>query len=213
MKNGPKKKGGTGEWLKLPKVGSKGGMTLVEALRARRSLREYTKEALKLEELSLLLWAGQGVTGKQGERTAPSAGALFPLEFYVVTGCVQGLAAGTYKYDPKRHALACLATGDVRSMLYRAALRQECVRDGALIIVIAAVYKRTTHTYGERGIRYVHMDTAHAAQNILLQAAALKLGSVVVGAFDDDRVKDTIKMQRNEDPLYLIPVGRVKKSR
>jgi SagB-type dehydrogenase family enzyme len=197
----------------LPEAVDKGGMTLVEALRTRRSLREYTKQPLRLEELSLLLWAGQGVTGKSGERTAPSAGALFPLETYVACGCVEGLTAGMYKYDAKQHALTCLSRGDVRSELYRAALRQECVRDGAAVILIAAVYKRTTRTYGERGIRYVHMDAAHAAQNILLQAAALRLGSVAVGAFDDDRVKDTMRMKRDEDPLYLIPVGRVKKIR
>jgi SagB-type dehydrogenase family enzyme len=213
MKNGSKKRSYSGNRLMLPKVDAIGGMTLVEALRARRSLRDYTKHALKLEELSLLLWAGQGITGKAGERTAPSAGALFPLETYMAAGYVEGLAAGTYKYDAKRHALTCLSHTDVRSDLYRAALRQECVRDGAVIIVIAAVYKRTTRTYGERGIRYVHMDTAHAAQNILLQATALHLGSVVVGAFDDDRVRDTMKMDRDEDPLYIIPVGRVKKSR
>lgn len=181
-------------------------------MRLRRSLREYTKEPLNLQELSQLLWAGQGITARSGERTAPSAGALFPLEVYIVAGNVEGLSAGTYKFDPKRHALYRLDRTDVRRELYRAALRQECVRDGAVVIVIAAVYKRTTHTYGERGIRYVHMDVAHAAQNILLQAAALRLGAVVVGAFDDDGVKKIMKLERDEDPLYIIPLGRVKKT-
>ncbi len=210
MRDESNKRMKSGDRITLPKADDKGGMTLVEALRLRRSLREYTKEPLKLQELSQLLWAGQGITTGSGERTAPSAGALFPLEVYIVAGNVEGLSAGTYKFDPKRHALYRLDRTDVRRELYRAALRQECVRDGAAVIVIAAVYKRTTHTYGERGIRYVHMDVAHAAQNMLLQAAALRLGAVVVGAFDDDGVKKVMKLERDEDPLYIIPLGRVK---
>jgi SagB-type dehydrogenase family enzyme len=186
-------------------------MTLAESLRTRRSQREYIQDAIKLEELSQLLWSGQGITGISGERTAPSAGALYPLELYVAVGNVADLAKGVYKYEPKRHDLMPLLDSDIRSELYRAALRQQCVLNGAVVIVIAAVYKRTTRTYGERGIRYVHMDIAHAAQNILLQVVALKLGSVVVGAFDDDKVKQILKMKHNEDPLYIIPVGRMKK--
>jgi SagB-type dehydrogenase family enzyme len=201
----------SGKRIILPKFNHKGGMTLVESLLLRRSRREYTGEELNLGELSQLLWAGQGITGNSGERTAPSAGALFPIEIYVAAGRVEDLVTGIYKYGPKCHELMQLDETDVRTELYHAALRQECVRDGAVVIVLAGVFKRTTHTYGERGVRYVHMDVAHAAQNILLQAVALKMGSVVIGAFDDDKIKEIMKMERGEDPLYLIPVGRVSK--
>ena len=192
----------------LPEPRLKSAVSLEETLLQRRSTREYADEALTLEEVSQLLWAAQGVTAEWGGRTAPSAGALYPLETYLVVGNVENLAPGVYKYKPERHELVKVKDDDVREELAKASLGQSWVKEGAIDIVIAAVYERTTRKYGDRGVRYVHMEAGHAAQNICLQATALDLGIVTVGAFYDDRVRETMGIPENETPLYVIPVGR-----
>ncbi|MBI3031498.1 MAG: SagB/ThcOx family dehydrogenase [Candidatus Rokubacteria bacterium] len=192
----------------LPQPRRSGPWSVEGALAERRSVREYTGETLMRADLGQLLWATQGITGPEGLRTAPSAGALYPLEVYVAVGAVEDLPSGVYRYDPSRHALELVASGDRRAELAAAALGQECVQDGAAVIALAAVYRRTTGKYGERGIRYVHMEVGHAAQNMYLQAAALGLGAVVVGAFDDREVKKVMHMGSREEPVCLMPVGR-----
>lgn len=196
--------------LKLPEPRLKSEVSLEETLLHRRSVREYANVPLTIEDISQLLWAAQGITTEWGGRTAPSAGALYPLEVYLVVGNVENLAPGVYKYKPERHELVKVRDGDVRGELAKAALGQTWVKEGAIDIVIAAVYERTTKKYGDRGVRYVHMEAGHAAQNIYLQAVALNLGMVTVGAFYDDHVKDIIGMPEDEVPLYVIPVGRKK---
>ncbi len=198
-----------GDIIILPEPQSSGSMSVEEALLERRSIRNYKDEALTLAEVYQLLWAAQGITNLRGHRTAPSAGALYPLEVYVVAGNVDGLPAGVYKYRPHEHELEKVAVGDVRADLCAAAINQECVEDGAAVLVFAAVYERTTQKYGERGVRYVHMEVGHAAQNVYLQAVSLGLGTVVVGAFDDDEVERLLHMQDDERALYIMPVGRV----
>ena len=182
--------------------------SLEELLRQRRSVREYADAPLTQDEVFKLLWVAQGITRPWGGRTAPSAGALYPLELYLVAGNVEGLAPGVYKYEPAEEELTHIKDGDVRAVLAAAALGQDCVKTGAIDIVIAAVYERTTGKYGSRGERYVHIEVGHAAQNICLQATALGLGLVTVGAFQDDLVKMIIGMEADETPLYIIPVGR-----
>ncbi|MEJ2567472.1 MAG: SagB/ThcOx family dehydrogenase, partial [candidate division WOR-3 bacterium] len=151
----------------------------------------------------------QGITDKERNlRSAPSAGALYPLEIYVVAGNVTSLEDGIYRYDPLNHGIVESKEGDYRNDLSLSALGQFCVRDGAVDIVIAAVYDRITKKYGERGIKYTYMEAGHAAQNVYLQAEALSLGTVVVGAFMDDKVKEVIGMREEETPLYILPVGR-----
>jgi SagB-type dehydrogenase family enzyme len=194
--------------IRLPEPKSKGEMSLEETLLERRSVREYSAGALKLDEISQLLWAAQGKTSESGGRTAPAAGGLYPLEIYLVSGNVENATAGIYKYSPERHELIKIKDGDFRDRLAAASLGQSWVEDGAIAIVIAAVYERTTEKYGERGTRYVQMEAGHAAQNLCLQATALGFGTVTVGAFDDNRVKEVIGMQDNESPLYVIPAGR-----
>jgi SagB-type dehydrogenase family enzyme len=157
--------------------------------------------------LAQLLWAAQGITGPEGLRTAPSAGALYPLEVDVAIGEVGGLPSGIYRYSPDRHELVLVKEGDRRRELRAAALGQDYVEAGAAVITLAAVYGRTTEKYGERGIRYVHMEVGHAAENVWLQATALGLGAVAVGAFDDGPVKRILGLARDEEPLCLIPVG------
>lgn len=191
----------------LPESSRRGKGSLDGALSSRRSVREYAPEALSLEAVSRLLWAAQGENRSGGGRTAPSAGALYPLELYLVAGRVEGVAPGWYRYRPGDHALLRTGEGDPRGRLASAALGQAWVRDAPASIVIAAVYARTTRKYGERGRRYVHIEVGHAAQNVCLQATALGLGTVFVGAFDDQRVKELLRLPDEEAPLAILPVG------
>lgn len=197
----------TGPVIELPQPRSAGAVTVEQALQSRRSTRTFSPDPLSLEEVSQLLWAAQGI--KFGVfRTAPSAGALYPLEVYVVVGNVEELAAGVYHYDPATHSLREVLQGDVRRSLSRAALGQKWAGRGAIALVIAAVYERTTKKYGERGIRYVHMEAGHASQNVYLQAQALGLGTVLVGAFRDNKVKKVLQLPDEHQPLSIMPVGK-----
>lgn len=179
-----------------------GPLSLEQSLVSRRSIREFTPRALTSTELGQLAWACQGRTDPRGFRTAPSAGALYPLELYVA------LPEGLFHYLPASHALERRAEGDLRPALQEAALGQESVGSAAAVFILAGVYERTAAKYGrERAPRYVHMEAGHAAQNLLLQAVALELGAVPVGAFEDDRVAQVLGLPRDERPLYLLPVG------
>jgi SagB-type dehydrogenase family enzyme len=198
------------ETIRLPDPVQKSDTSIEAALLARRSVRSYQDIPLTLAEISQLLWAAQGITSPRGLRTAPSAGALYPLEIYVVAGNVTDLPDGVYNYRPDKHELAKMLDGDKRNELCNAALGQTSVRNAAAVIVISAAYERTTVKYGDRGIQYVHMESGHAAQNVFLQAVPLNLGAVVIGAFYDDAVKKVLKMPESEQPLYIMPVGRMK---
>ncbi len=155
-----------------------------------------------------MLWAAQGVTSREGFRASPSAGALYPLEVRLAVGTVDGLAEGIYRYKPESHRLVPEVSGDKRRKLAAAAFGQHWVADSALILVISAVYGRTTSKYGRRGIRYAHMEAGHAAQNVLLSATAQGIGATPVGAFDDAAVAEIADFSDEEHPLYLIPLGR-----
>ena len=195
----------------LPRPSLKGELSLEEALLRRRSVRDYAPDPLTIDEVSQLLWAAQGITGQSGGRTAPSAGGLYPLELLVVAGSVEGFSPGVYRYDPQTHELRQTREGDLRGELAAAALDQIWVREGAMNIVIAAVYGRTTGKYGDRGVRYAHLEAGHAAQNICLQATALNLGTVTVGAFHDEQLKDILLLSGDETPLYVMPVGKIRR--
>jgi len=193
----------------LPKPRYKSAVSVEEAILKRRSVRNYIDKSLKIEDISQLLWSAQGITDERRKfRAAPSAGALFPLEVFLVVGNVSSLEDGIYRYDPFNHAITKLIEGDYRNDLSLAALGQSCVKNGAISIVFAGVYDRITKKYGERGIVYTYMEAGHAAQNVYLQAEALGLGTVVVGAFMDDKVKKVIGMKEKETPLYILPVGK-----
>lgn len=197
------------EKIVLPEPRYKSQISVEEAILNRRSIRSYSDEPLKLEEISQLLWSAQGITDeKRNLRAAPSAGALYPLETYIIVGNVYSLKEGIYRYDPLNHEIVETEDGDFRNNLSLAALGQSCVKNGAVSIVFAAVYDRITGKYGERGISYTYMEAGHAAQNVYLQAEALGLGTVVVGAFIDDKVKEVIGMKKEETPLYILPVGK-----
>ncbi len=197
-----------GAAVQLPAPKHTGAMPVEEALLKRRSVRQYKNEPLTLAEISQLAWAAQGTTNEAGRRTAPSAGALYPLELYAVVGQAKGLEPGVYKYVTREHKLSRLAAGDKRQELSAAALAQRQIAQGPVTFVFSGVYERTAKRYKERAVRYVHMEAGHAAENLCLQAVALGLGSVVMGAFEDTRVKSVIGMPEEENALYIVTVGR-----
>ncbi|MEN6489205.1 MAG: SagB/ThcOx family dehydrogenase [Smithella sp.] len=188
--------------INLPSPRLKGEMSLEEALSSRESIRDFSSEPLTKEELSQLLWAVQGATRDGDTRTTPSAGALLPLEVYVV------LQEGVFHYSPKEHCLSRHSEQDLREPLAIAALEQSFVQEAPAVFVIAAVYERSAENYGPRADRYAKMEAGHACQNLLLQAVSLGLGAVPVGAFQDRIVRKTLQFPLNHEPLYLIPVGR-----
>ena len=190
----------------LPAARIASEVSLEEAIAARRSVRVYEQTSLALQDLAQLLWAAQGITAEWGGRAAPSAGTTYPLEVYVVTGAVKGLRSGIYRYLPDNHSATLVKEGDLRAALSSAALGQEWIRTAPASLVIAAAYGRTTRQYGERGERYVHMEFGHVGQNVYLQAAALALGTVMVGEFDDTEVKELL--ETDEEPLAIMLAGR-----
>ena len=196
--------------VKLPEPAIHGELSVEEALATRRSVREYANQPLSLENISQLLWAAQGITSRDGLRTAPSAGALYPLEIYLAAGSVDGLKAGVYKYRPYDHELSVVSYGDCRSALSKTALGQSCVKDAPAVFIIAAVYERTQKKYGDRAERYVEIEVGCAVQNIYLQAESLNLGTVVVGAFNDRVMKRVLSMAKDEQPLAVMSVGKKK---
>ncbi|OPZ44958.1 MAG: Coenzyme F420:L-glutamate ligase [Euryarchaeota archaeon ADurb.BinA087] len=197
-----------GSTISLPSPRIQSQTSVEAALLTRRSVRTYSDAPLTLPEAGQLLWAAQGITDPNGFRTAPSAGALYPLELYLVVKSVDRLSPGIYHYLPTDHQLRLLSEGEVSDQLSDAALRQSAVKDAPVVIVFSAVPERTTARYGERGMQYVFMEAGHAAQNVCLQAVALDLGTVTIGAFDEDEVRTILNLPEREIPLYLLPVGR-----
>ncbi|WP_392538644.1 SagB/ThcOx family dehydrogenase [Legionella sp. 227] len=193
--------------IKLPKPAYTSHISIEEALKKRRSVRQYKNEAITLQHVAQLLWASQGVTSNNGLRTAPSAGALYPLEVYLVSGNIEKLPAGIYHYIPAKHLLQKLKEEDVRNQLAKAAWGQKAIQLGAVDIVITAEFSRTINKYGDKGTSFVFMEAGHAAQNIYLQSVSLNLGTVSIGAFDGNQVKTILGIQ--EEPLYILPIGKI----
>jgi len=187
--------------IDLPEPRLDGGMSLEAALARRESVRHFTSQPLSIPALSQILWAAQGITRSWGGRTAPSAGALYPLEIYVA------LYDGFFHYVPREHKLTCISGENLIDHLASAALGQQCMRESPAVVVIAAVYARIEQKYGERGERYAKVEAGHAAQNILLQAVSQGIGAVPVGAFYDEHVAKVLPLPHDHEPLYLIPLG------
>lgn len=198
-----------GQEVELPSPDRSGDVSLEESIEDRRSRREYGDAPLSLDDLGQLLWAAQGITEPgRGLRAAPSAGALYPVEIYVVAGRVRNLPEGVYRYRPAGHRLVRAAEGDRRRDLADAALGQSWVRRAPAVIVLAGVYERTAGRYGDRARRYVRMEVGAVSENVYLQATARRLATVLVGAFHDDRVQAVLELPDDHAPLGLMPVGR-----
>jgi SagB-type dehydrogenase family enzyme len=205
--------------IKLPSPQLKGKVSLEETILRRRSVRRYRRDPLTLPQLSQILWSAQGITGTRGFRAAPSAGATYPLEIFVVVGkqgviaseaeqAPEELQAGIYHYEADSHSLSLHKPADLRPDLARATLDQKFIIDAPVDIVICALYHRTSHRYGRRGERYVHIEVGHAGENIHLQAVALGLATVEVGAFHDEEVRKVLGVDEQIKPLYIMPVGK-----
>ena len=186
-------------------------MSLEEAIARRRSVRDFSRQPITQSQLSQVLWAAQGMTNTPWRfRTVPSAGATYPLEVFIACGrnTIEGIDEGIYHYQANNHTLVSHQTGDVRLELARAALDQELIYQAPVDIVFCALYDRTSRRYGGRAERYVHIEVGHAGQNIYLQATALGLATVAIGAFHDEEVREVLKLERQYRPLYIMPVGK-----
>lgn len=191
-----------GEPLKLPPPRLEGKTSIEEAIQRRRSVRAFKPRALSSEEIGQLCWSAQGVTEKRhGLRAAPSAGATYPLELYMLA------ADGVFRYDPLTHTVELQERADLRPALAAAALGQRFVAEAPAVFVISAVYERAGRRYGRRAERYVHIEVGHAAENLHLQAVAMGLASVPVGAFDDAAVSRLLRLPATAAALYIIPIG------
>jgi SagB-type dehydrogenase family enzyme len=160
-----------------------------------------------MEDAGQLLWAAQGVTGLGGLRTAPSAGAVYPMHLYLIAMDVAGLRPGAYAYDPDRHVIALWKAGDLRAKLKKAACDQEEVEDASAAILLAVSYPRVQREFGDRGPRLALIEAGHIAQNVCLQAAGLSLGALTFGKTDDAELKKVVDLPHPEESAYLLLVG------
>ena len=196
--------------ISLPRPSSDGKVSLEKAIRERRTIRDFRERSLSLNHLSQLFWAAQGITEPTiGRRAAPSGGALYPLDIYVLIGenGVEKIEAGVYHYLPKEHSISPISKGDRRKEIASASLGQMWMAKAPVIFIITAEYKRITGKYGERGVRYALIEVGHVGQNLFLQAEALGLGAGIVGAFDDLEVSKVAGLPPKHEPLLIVPVG------
>jgi SagB-type dehydrogenase family enzyme len=194
--------------IRLPNPVYDGKVSVERAIKQRRTIRGFLPKALSLAQLSQLLWSAQGITDdSHGYRSAPSAGALYPLDVYTIVGSVRELETGVYRYNPESHSLKLISGGDSRHDVATASLSQMWIAEAPVVFVVTSEYERITWKYRDRGIRYAHIEVGHVGQNIFLQAEALGLGAGIVGAFHDDEVTKAIGAPEVQKPLIVMPVG------
>jgi len=202
--------GGQGaDAVKLPAPARKGTLSVPEALAARRTVRGFAARPLSPAQISQLLWGAYGASDPRGHRTSPSAGATYPLDLYLVVGerGAPDLAAGVYHYLVAEHALKPLAPGDLRAAVARTCLNQTWMAAAPVLVVITGEYRRCTARYGQRGVRYTHMESGNVSQNLFLAAVDLGLGAGIVGAFEDEALARALKLPPGHEPLLVMPVG------
>ncbi|MDY6854924.1 MAG: SagB/ThcOx family dehydrogenase [Thermodesulfobacteriota bacterium] len=196
--------------MNLPKPKTEGDISLEGAIRNRRTIRSFKTDSLSIEQFSQILWAGQGITEQRGyKRSAPSGGALYPMDIYAVIGRngVTGIKPGIYHYNPSQHSVSKITEGDLLHDVARAALSQMWLATAPINLLITAEYSRICSKYGERGVRYAVIEAGHISQNIFLQAEAIGLGAGIVGAFYDETIIRAIKIPISHEPLLIMPVG------
>ncbi len=223
---GPPRLGPTSDWgeqpqrfkvypaaqrIKLPDPHGYQGLSLEEAIEARRSTRRYAGVALSLDQLSRLLHAAQGITDKRrGYRAAPSAGALYPIEVYASVRTVTGIEPGIYHYAVREHELELVAAGDVSAAIAHAGLDQAFLGQAGVCFILSAIFQRTRWKYHERAYRYVLLEAGHIGQNLYLAATSMGLGACAVGAFYDAEVNRLFGLDgETEAALHIIAVGKV----
>ncbi len=199
--------------IQLPDPHTESDVSVEKAISSRRSKRDFKDKPIGMQQVAQLMWSAQGITGQRGrKRAAPSAGATYPMVVFVAVGenGVGGIPAGVYRYVPEKHALKEIRSGDVRGGVAEAALGQNFIAEAPVDIILGANYRRTARRYGERAKRYVRMEAGHVSQNIYLQAETLGLGTVSVGAFEDDELSEVCDLPDNVAPLYVMPVGHAR---
>jgi len=188
------------------------GISVEKAIAQRRSVRNYSDEPLQLKQLSQLLFAAQGITTEEGGRplrAAPSAGATYPFEVYVVVCDVEQLKKGIYHYDVTSHSLSLVKEGDFAGDLSAAAFGQDSIANAPATFILTAVFNRTRSKYGQRGLRFIYNEAGHISQNLYLQAESMGLGTVVAGGFIDEKVNNLLELDgQKEAAIYLQPVGK-----
>ena len=190
--------------MTLPSAKTTGQMSLEEAIQKRKSVRKYSPKELTVEQVAQILWAANGANPRTKNfiaRNVPSAGGVFPMTVYLLD------KNGVYRYQPLNHSLALVKEGDKRKELTEAAFGQGFIKQVPVNLVITADVAKCAQRYGERAQRYTDIEAGHIGQNVSLQAVSLGLGTVMVGAFNDEAVKDVLAIPANESPLYIIPVG------
>ena len=196
--------------MKLPLPLTQGTVSVEQAINQRRTVRKFASRPLDVHQVSQLLWSAQGITEKNGiKRAAPSAGALYPTNIYVVAGhnSVAHMEAGVYQYEPKGHVLSLVVKSDLREVVARAALSQMWIARAPLSIVITAEFKRITVKYKKRGVIYAVIEAGHMGQNLFLQAEALGLKAGIVGAFYEKKLIEAIRIPPSHEPLLIMPIG------
>ncbi len=197
--------------IELPEPQRSGEISVEESLQQRRSVREYASTPLSLEEIGQLAWSAQGITDPaRSFRTAPSAGATFPMELFFLISDAGDFTEGVYRYRNENHSLEQVIEGDLRHDLYRAALQQDAITNAPVVLVITGVLSRIEPRYRDRAMRYMYMEAGHVAQNVYLQSVPLDIGTVVIGAFSDDGVSDVLQLDDGEYPLYIMPIGKLR---
>lgn len=197
--------------ISLPKDFVKGNLLVFDSIKTRRSIRDYSKEPITLNELSTLLFTTQGITSEIGwkKRAAPSAGALYPFETYIIVNNVKDLDKGLYHFIPEDRSIEIIKLGDFSEEIKSLALFQDPLAEAAVVFIWTAVFERTTRKYGERGIRYIHIEAGHISENLYLQANSMNLGVVAIGAFDDNGVNNFLGVDgKRESVIYMNAVGR-----
>lgn len=190
------------ETIKLPRPDTEGQVTVAQAIKHRRNIRNFTSEPLRLDQIAQLAWAAQGITDeKTGSRAAPSAGAIYPMQLHIV------LPDGLYRYNPESHSITKTVNKDIRRNLHLAAFSQSIVSKALCSFVISGSARKIEAKYRNKGERFICLEAGHIAQNLQLQAVALGLGSATIGALDSKNVAKVCKLDPLQEPLYIICVG------
>lgn len=200
-------------FFELAKPQISGGPGLWDVIRLRRSERNFIAKPISLKELSTLLWACQGITKREMEfefRSAPSAGALYPIETYLAISNIEGLERGIYHLNVQNFGLECLERGDFRMPMAQAALRQEVCLHAGVIFIWTAVFYRSVWKYKQRGYRYIYLDAGHIAHAVALASVGLGLGSCQIAALFDNEVNRLVGIDgKDESTIYLTAVGQI----
>jgi SagB-type dehydrogenase family enzyme len=187
------------------------GKSIEETIRSRRSVRSFTGDSIRLDQLSQILLSADGITHSEGGldmRAAPSGGALYPIDIYVVVRGATDIPQGIYHFQVSDSTLELVKAGDFTNALYDAAWDQEAIAEGQVNIILTSRFDRITEKYSDRGYRYAYIEAGAIAENICLQATSLGLGAVIMGAFTDTAVNAMLEIEGlREAALLIIPIG------